>query len=95
MPRNFTLQQAARLLGTGRNRLTRTLKERGILDQQCLPRQRDVDAGRFKIDLRSHTGNYELSQPQLYGKTLVTPKGLQWLAGQLGVTITNADQEAA
>lgn len=94
---NLTLPQAARLLGTGRNRLIRQLKTLGILDHQRLPRQADVDAGRFVIDLRSHTGNplWNQGAGQLYGITLVTPKGLHWLARQLGVTVTNMDKGAA
>ncbi|MFD1699900.1 phage antirepressor KilAC domain-containing protein [Halopseudomonas phragmitis] len=94
---NLTLQQAARLLGTGKNRLIKQLKERGILDHQRLPRQADVDAGRFVIDLRTHTGNplWNQGNGQVYGVTLVTPKGLRWLAQQMGVQITNTDKGAA
>jgi len=32
---------------------------------------------------------------QLYHVTLVTPKGLLWLANQLGVTVEQEDQERA
>jgi phage antirepressor YoqD-like protein len=94
---NQTLTDAAKLLGTGRNRLTRDLKERGILDHNRLPRQRDIDAGRFAVKLKQHTKNPYMNQGngQLYHVTLVTPKGLLWLANQLGVTVEQEDQERA
>lgn len=86
----YSLARAAKLLGTGRNRLIAQLKQRGILDHNRLPAQRHVDAGRFVTQLREHTGNphWNNGNGQLYHVALVTPKGLRWLAEQLGVTVT-------
>lgn len=84
--KTYTLAQAARLLGTGRNRLIRELKHRGILDHNRVPAQRHIDAGRFTTELRQHTGNplWNDGNGQLYTAALVTPKGLIWLAELLG-----------
>lgn len=97
MTRRFNLTTAAKLLGTGRNRLISDLKERGILDHNRLPRAADVDAGRFVVQLKEHTGNplWNNGNGQLYHQTLVTEKGVRWLAGLMNVEIINADLERA
>lgn len=96
MTHNRTLAQVARLFGTGRNRLIRQLKHRGILDHQRLPAQQHIDAGRFVIELREHTRNphWNNGNGQLYSVALVTPAGLRWLATELGMTIRNMDDAA-
>jgi phage antirepressor YoqD-like protein len=96
MPHKYTLGDAAKMLGTGRNRLTAQLKQRGILDHKCLPKkQADIDAGRFAVDLKQHHGNpnWNEGKGQLYHQTLVTQKGLSWLATLLNVNVTDADQQ--
>jgi len=94
---NLTLRDAAKMLRSGQNRLTRDLKERGILDHNRLPRQRDIDAGRFVIKLKQHAKNPLMNngKGQLYYQTLVTPRGLLWLAKELGVKVEQVDQEQA
>lgn len=94
---NYTLREAAKLLGTGQNRLTRDLKERGILDQKRLPAQRHLDAGRFTTKLKQHSKNPLMNNGngQLYYQTLVTPRGLLWLAKELGVEVEQVSQEQA
>ena len=93
MPREYTLAQAAKALGTGRTRLCRDLKAHKILDQHCLPyQQHDVDCGRFVVRLRHHNGNPHINDGcgQTYAKTYVTQKGLRWLADLMGVEIEEA-----
>lgn len=94
---NLTLREAAKLLNTGQNRLTRDLKQRGILDQKRLPAQRHLDAGRFTTKLKQHNKNPLMNNGngQPYHLTMVTPKGLLWLAKQLGVEVEQVDQEHA
>lgn len=96
MTHNHTLAQVARLFGTGRNRLIRQLKQRGILDHQRLPAQQHIDAGRFVIELREHTRNpnWNNGNGQLYNVALVTPAGVRWLAGELGIQIKKMDDAA-
>lgn len=96
MPRKYTLGDAAKMLGTGRNRLARQLKSRGILDHKCLPKkQADIDAGRFTVELKKHHGNpnWNEGKGQLYHQTLVTQKGLSWLATLLNVNVIDADEQ--
>jgi len=96
MPHKYTLGAAAKMLGTGRNRLTAQLKQRGILDHKCLPKkQADIDAGRFAVELKLHTGNpaWNQGKGQLYHQTLVTQKGLSWLATLLNVKVIHADEQ--
>lgn len=92
----YSLAQVARLFGTGRNRLICQLKHRGILDHQRLPAQHHIDAGRFVIELREHTRNpgWNNGNGQLYNVALVTPTGVRWLAGELGIPIKKMDEVA-
>jgi len=89
MPHKYDLATAAKMLSTGRNRLIAELKRRKILDCNRLPRQSDVDAGRFHVQLREHTGNKLMNNGNgvIYAKTFVTSKGLLWLAKELGVEV--------
>lgn len=93
--KTYTLAQAARLLGTGRNRLIRELKQRGILDHNRVPAQRHIDAGRFTTELRQHTRNplWNDGNGQLYTAALLTPKGLIWLAELLGKPVQFEHQQ--
>ncbi|SDF69064.1 Phage antirepressor protein KilAC domain-containing protein [Onishia taeanensis] len=78
----YSLQQAATLLGTGRTTLCAELREQGIFDANNLPLRHHVTAGRFHVQLKAfkHPG---LGEEQPYGKTLVTDRGLLWLANVL------------
>lgn len=94
--KTYTLAQAARLLGTGRNRLIGQLKSLGIIDYQRLPAQRYIDAGYFTVELRQHTGNpsWNNGRGQLYSMALVTPAGVRWLSQRLGISVRDMDQPA-
>ncbi|RAH37437.1 phage antirepressor KilAC domain-containing protein [Halomonas sp. SL1] len=89
----YTLQQAAALLGTGRTTLCRELREIGMLDDRNLATRAHTSTGRLVVDLRQyeHAG---LGQPKPYGKTLVTERGLMYIANRLGRQITT-HREAA
>lgn len=97
MPRNFTLQDAAKMLGTGRQRLVNELKRRQVLDSRAMAHQRHIDAGRFVVQMKEHHKNpdWNHGHGQIYYQTKVTQKGLRWLANELGVEIINADQDNA
>ncbi|WP_342594549.1 phage antirepressor KilAC domain-containing protein [Salinicola lusitanus] len=82
----YDLQTAATLLGTGRTTLCRQLRERHIFDSHNLPQRAHVRAGRFAVEAKSVV-NPGLGREVPYGKTLVTERGLLWLAGELGVRI--------
>lgn len=82
----YDLKAAATLLGTGRTTLCQQLRDRHILNDNNLPARQHVTAGRFIVELKwfEHTA---LGQPKPYGKTLVTERGLLWLATTLNVSI--------
>lgn len=82
----YDLRKTATLLGTGRTTLCRELRERHIVDRHNLPEPEHVRAGRFTVEMKSVV-NTGLGREVPYGKTLVTEKGLLWLAGELGVRI--------
>lgn len=97
MSRSYCLADAAKLLGTGRNRLIKQLQAMKVLDHKRLPLQRDIDAGRFIVKLKQHAKNPLMNDGngQLYHQTLVTSRGLLWLAHEFGVEVEQADQERA
>lgn len=83
----YDLRTTATLLGTGRTSLCRELRARGIFDGRNLPGRAHVAAGRFHVELKSHT-HCGLGREVPYGKTLVTERGLMWLANVLGRDVT-------
>lgn len=64
--------QAAKLLGTGRNKLFELLRDEGLLMLSNIPYQKYVDAGYFEVKKKVHNG-------QNYSVTFVTPKGLNYI----------------
>jgi anti-repressor protein len=74
---SLSMLEAAKALGWGRTRLFAELRERKILMNDNLPYQEHIDAGRFRVKvtpvvIREQTVNKS--------QTLVTPKGLDYLA---------------
>ena len=66
------------MLGIGSNRLFALLRNERVLDPANLPYQRFIDRGYFKV----HRGHWEHPSigPRYYARTLVTHKGMDWLA---------------
>jgi hypothetical protein len=89
----YTLKQAATLLSTGRTTLCRELRDLGILDSYNLGSREHTASGRLVVELRQyeHVG---MGQPRPYGKTLVTERGLLYIANRLGREIVT-HREAA
>ncbi len=75
-----TMREAAKVLGTGQNRLFDFLRSHGILMRNNMPYQRYIDAGYFRVVERVHEGR---GMPMTYTKTLVTGKGLAYLQKQM------------
>ncbi|WP_167632481.1 phage antirepressor KilAC domain-containing protein [Mariprofundus ferrooxydans] len=70
-----TLEETAKMLGTGRNRLARFLREIGAFQPNgTLPYQKFIDRGYFRIIERPWTDSH--GETRLSTKTLVTGKGL-------------------
>lgn len=93
----YTLQQAAALLGTGRTTLCQQLREIGMLDAHNVGTRPHTSTGRLVVQLGTyrHPG---LERDRPYGKTLVTERGLLYIARRLGreiVTHREAANDAA
>lgn len=84
--RRYTLMEASALLGTGRNTLCKQMREIGMLDAQNLATRPHTSAGRLIVELKTyeHTG---LGTERPYGKTLVTERGLLYIANRLNIRI--------
>lgn len=76
-----SMDEAAKILGTGPIKLFALLREKNILKHNNLPYQEHIDAGRFKVIEKPYNHNGE---QKLYARTFVTGKGLTWL--QLALT---------
>lgn len=77
----------AKALGTGPNKLFARLREEGILmdghrDKRNLPYQQYIDAGYFRV---KETPVVMGEKTVNVGQTLVTPKGVEWIANRLGM----------
>lgn len=72
-----TMAVVAKSLGTGRDRLFKTLRDRKILMGNNTPYQRYIDRGYFTVIEKTITmGDRQIIKPQ----TLVTPKGVEYIA---------------
>lgn len=82
----YTLKEAATLLGTGRTTLCRQLREIGMLDANNVATRPHTSTGRLVVELKSfeHTGT---GAERPYAKTLVTERGLLYIANRLGIQI--------
>lgn len=82
------LHEAARMLGLGSQKLYRALRSRQVLDNHNLPYRRYVQQGLLTTELKSY------EHPTLGIKTYATPhateKGIQWLAREFDVEISQA-----
>lgn len=67
-----TVAEAAKMLGTGRNRLFSWMRNYKILRQNNEPYQKYIEAGYFEVK-ENHDDKY------VHAQTFVTPTGLQWL----------------
>lgn len=73
----YTMAEAAKVLGSGQNRLYRSLRGSNVLMRNNVPYQQYLNLGYFKVTV-TH-------RPDMFGdihidtKTLVTGKGLAWL----------------
>jgi anti-repressor protein len=73
----LTWNDAAKILGTGRTRLCKLLRDKGILRGNNTPYQEYIERGYFKIKIKPITMGDMTND---YAQTFVTGKGLTWLA---------------
>lgn len=76
-----SIQEVAKALGTGPNRLFKFLRDEGLLMRNNLPYQRHLDAGHFRVIEKQY--NDERGESHTYTRTLVTGKGLAYIQKRL------------
>jgi len=84
--KRYTLQEAAALLGTGRNTLCKQMREIGMLDASNVATRPHTSTGRLVVELKAYE-NPGLGTERIYGKTLVTERGLLYIANRLNIRI--------
>lgn len=85
------LKDVARMLNQGPQKFYEELRAKKILDNRNLPYRRYVTQGLLGSELKKYT--HPTMGDQLYATPFATAKGIEWLAGEFGVPITNADQQ--
>ena len=83
------LYEAARMLNLGPIKLYHALRARKVLDKNNLPYRCYVQQGLFTSELKSY--EHPTLGPKMYATPNVTDKGLQWLAKEFEVEITEAN----
>lgn len=76
-----SVQEIAKVLGTGRNHLFKFLREEGLLMRDNLPYQQHLDAGYFRVVEKQY--NDGRGESYTYTRTLVTGKGLAYIQKRL------------
>lgn len=72
-----SVQEIAKLLGTGPNRLFKFLRDEGLLMRNNLPYQQHLDAGHFRVVEKQYSDGR--GESHTYTRTLVTGKGLAYI----------------
>ena len=84
--KRYSLKETAALLGTGRTTVCRQLREIGMLDALNVATRPHTSTGRLVVEFKTyeHTG---IGTERPYAKTLVTERGLLYIANRLGIQI--------
>jgi len=72
-----TIQEVAKVLGTGQNRMFGWLRREGLLMPNNQPYQEFIDRGYFRVTQRQYTD--QRGESHTYTRTLVTGKGLSYV----------------
>ena len=76
-----SVQEIAKVLGTGPNRLFKFLRDEGLLMRDNMPYQKHLDAGLFRVVEKQY--NDVRGESYTYTRTLVTGKGLAYIQKRL------------
>ena len=77
-----TIEEVAKVLGSGQNRMFAWLRDQKILKPGNIPYQRFIDEGHFRIVERQY--NDRRGESHTYTRTLVTGKGLAYIQKRFG-----------
>ncbi len=83
-----TIEEVAKTLGTGRNRLFGWLRSSGFLLSSGFPRQTHVDAGRAIVRERTYERE---GRTKLYTRVYLTAKGVAFVAAAFASSSPSAD----
>ncbi|MEY2342087.1 phage antirepressor KilAC domain-containing protein [Acidithiobacillus sp. IBUN Pt1247-S3] len=91
-----SIQEVAKALRTGPNRLFKFLRDAGILMHNNLPYQQYLDAGHFRVVEKQYFDRH--GESNTYTRTLVTGKGLTYIQkrlqdGQILMDIIAAEED--
>lgn len=84
-----SIQEVAKVLGTGQNRLFKFLRDENILMGNNLPYQAHIDSGHFRVVERQFHDRH--GESQTYARTLVTGKGLVYIQKRMRKTARELD----
>ena len=75
-----TVEEVAKTLGTGRNRLYQLLRQDGLLRPDNLPYQEFINRGYFELEIRTYKDKH--GDNNIYHVTMVTGKGFDYIHGK-------------
>ena len=75
-----TVEEVAKTLGTGRNRLYQILRQAGLLKPDNLPYQEFINRGYFELEIRTYKDKH--GDNNIYHVTMVTGKGFDYIHGK-------------
>lgn len=88
----YTMQDSAKMLGQGPNKLFAWLRQQHIFDNHNMPKQSHIDQGHFVV---KH-GRYMRGPVQHhYARPYCTAKGINWLSQKLNCACANKDNHHA
>ena len=73
----LSLNDAAKSIGMGRNKMMEDLRVSGVLRSNNTPYQKHIDSGLFEVKVKSISMGFTTKN---YAQTFVTGKGLTWLS---------------
>jgi hypothetical protein len=85
---NRTIREAAQVLGVSETRLRDHLRGTNAVNRDGSLAAKHIGGGKLFMDPRVTTPKH-FGRPKHYAVLMVTEQGIDWLASQLGVAITN------
>jgi predicted ArsR family transcriptional regulator len=85
---NRTIREAAQVLGISEASLREHLRSRNAINRDGTLAAKHIGGGKLFMDPRVTTPK-KFGRPKHYAVLMVTEQGIDWLATQLGVAITN------
>jgi len=88
MQKNYTVQEVAKLIGVGPNKLMAWLRTKKIINQANVPYQQHITAGHMAV--KDNNWYHKECGQQYSIRPMVTASGIDWIKKQM-----EAEQETA